>query len=154
MEGIFLGRRALRGYHQRDRMPGQVFDFIRCSENKEALAQLVKGDDYYASMEEDAFDVVVHYTNATELVKVKDYCRKEGKIDMCTAITELIADGRNEGMRIGRNEGMRIGRDEGIRSVVSNMIRRGMEDADIAALAGCDQLLIDEMRKEAIEWKD
>ena len=52
-------------------------------------------------MEEDAYDVVALYTNSTELVKAKDYRRKDGKIDMCRAITELIEDGRVEGMLIG-----------------------------------------------------
>lgn len=70
---------------------------------------------------------------------------------MCTAITELIADGRkdgwNEGMRIGRKEGLATGRDEKTGRVVGNMIRCGMEDADILALAECSQALIDELRK-------
>ena len=37
----------------------QVFDFIRCSNDKKALKELVKTDDYYKNMEEDAFDVAV-----------------------------------------------------------------------------------------------
>ena len=120
----------------------QVFDFIRCSEDKNALWELVAGDPYYKGMEEDAFEVAAHYTNATELIEAKDYYGKDGKVDMCTAITELIADGRAEGMKAGREEGI----DEKTRSIVANMIRRGMEDADIRALAECEQKLIDEVR--------
>lgn len=37
----------------------QVFDFIRCAEDKELLKELVENDAYYQNMEEDAFDVVV-----------------------------------------------------------------------------------------------
>ena len=44
----------------------QVFDFIRCSNDKNALKKLVETDDYYKNMEEDAFDVAVQYTNATD----------------------------------------------------------------------------------------
>ena len=113
----------------------QVFDFIRCSEDKEALARLVENDTYYKNMEEDAFDVVAQYTNAAELINAKEYYRKDGKVDMCTAITELIADGRQ------------AGREEGRRSVLINMIRRGMSDADIIAIAECDQTLVDELRR-------
>lgn len=75
----------------------QVFDFIRCSNDKNALKELVEKDDYYKNMEEDAFDVAVQYTNATELIEAKEYYEKEGMVDMCKALTELIEEGREEG---------------------------------------------------------
>lgn len=80
----------------------QVFDFIRCSEDKKALKKLVESDEYYSSMEEDAYDVVAQYANASELVEAKDYySRKDGKVDMCKAIKELIEEGREEGIEVG-----------------------------------------------------
>ena len=82
----------------------QVFDFIRCSNDKKALKELVKTDDYYKNMEEDAFDVAVQYTNATELIEAKEYYEKDGEVDMCKALTELIEDGREEGREEGRQE--------------------------------------------------
>ena len=107
----------------------QVFDFIRCSEDDVALNELVKNDPYYQGMEEDAFDIAVLYTNATELIKVKDYYREDGKIDMCTAITKLIAEGREEGRNLGlqegRSQGIREGRSQGIREGRSQGIREG-----------------------------
>lgn len=87
----------------------QVFDFIRCSEDDAALHALVNTDPYYHNMEEDAFDIAVLYTNARELIKVKEYFREDGKIDMCTALTKLIADGKNEGIREGKSLGIREG---------------------------------------------
>lgn len=36
------------------------------------------------------YDVVAMYTNSAELVQVKDYRGKAGKVDMCTAIRELM----------------------------------------------------------------
>ena len=78
-----------------------VFDFIRCSEDKHALYKLVEQDDYYKNMEEDAFDVVSHYANAAELLEVKDYYGKEGKVDMCKAIRDLMEDSRAEGREEG-----------------------------------------------------
>lgn len=84
----------------------QVFDFIRLSEDKTALMELVEGDDYYKNMEEDAFEVAAHYTNAQELIGTEDYYNGEdGKVDMCRAIKELIADGKAEGITQGRREG-------------------------------------------------
>ncbi|MGN0141198.1 MAG: Rpn family recombination-promoting nuclease/putative transposase [Roseburia sp.] len=79
----------------------QVFDFIRCSEDKEKLRQLVENDVYYRHMDEDAYDVVAWYTNSTELMQVRDYQREDGKIDMCTAIREMMEDSRREGMAEG-----------------------------------------------------
>lgn len=76
----------------------QVFDFIRCSGDKHELKNLIETDEYYKNMDEDAFDVAVQYTNATELIEAKEYYEKEGIVDMCKALTELIADGRQEGM--------------------------------------------------------
>lgn len=85
----------------------QVFDFIRFSEDKEALTKLVESDDYYHNMEEDAFEVAAHYTNAQELIETKDYySREDGKVDMCRAIKELIADGRAEGIAEGKTKGI------------------------------------------------
>lgn len=82
----------------------QVFDFIRCSGDKNALKSLVEGDDAYKDMAEDAYDVVAQYTNATELIETKsDYYGKDGRVDMCKALKELIEDGREE----GREEGLR-----------------------------------------------
>ena len=78
-----------------------VFDFIRCSEDKHALYKLVEQDDYYKNMEEDAFDVVSHYANAAELLAVKDYYGKEGKVNMCKAIRDLMEDSRAEGREEG-----------------------------------------------------
>ena len=75
----------------------QVFDFIRCSNDENALKELVEADDYYKNMEEDAFDVAVQYTNATELIEAKEYYEKDGEVDMCKALTDLIENGRQEG---------------------------------------------------------
>ena len=74
----------------------QVFDFIRCSNDKEKLLNLVKNDAYYKEMDEDAFDVVTRYTNSKELVMTKDYTIQGGKNDVCKAIQDLMADSREK----------------------------------------------------------
>ena len=75
----------------------QVFDFIRCSTDKEKLLRLVKGDKYYTEMNDDAFDLVTKYTNDKEIVNRKEYISEGGKKDMCKAIQDLMADSREEG---------------------------------------------------------
>ena len=107
-----------------------MFDFIRCSSDKSALKNLIETDDYYKNMEEDAFDVAVQYTNATELIEAKEYYEKEGVVDMCKALTELIEDGREE----GREEGRDMGITEGIALTkkVYKLQKLGKSNAEIA----------------------
>ena len=50
----------------------QVFDFIRYSDDKEKLLDLVENDTYYRAMDEDAFEVVTKYTNSKELTMAKE----------------------------------------------------------------------------------
>ena len=102
----------------------QVFDFIRCSNDKKALKELVETDDYYKNMEEDAFDVAVQYTNATELIEAKEYYEKEGTVNMCKALTELIEDGKQE----GREEGITLK----LRELVEKKMKKGHSIAEIA----------------------
>ena len=98
----------------------QVFDFIRYSNDKYALKKLVETDDYYKNMEEDAFDVAVQYTNAMELIEAKEYYEKEGSVDMCKALTELIEDGKQEG------------KDEKLKELVEKKVKKGFSVPEIA----------------------
>ena len=84
----------------------QVFDFIRCSTDKEKMLDLVKNDPYYQAMDEDAFDVVTQYTNSKELVQKKDYISEGGKNDVCKAIQDLMADSKEEGREEGREKAL------------------------------------------------
>lgn len=85
-----------------------VFDFIRCSEEKEKLIQLVENDTYYQHMEDDAFEVVTNYTNSKELVHKEEYKVKGGKHNVCKAIRDLMSDSRAEGRVEGSKEALLI----------------------------------------------
>ncbi len=76
----------------------QVFDFIRCANDKRALKELVESDAYYKNMEETAFDVAIQYTKAKELIQIKEGYEKNGVVNVCKALTELIEEGREEGI--------------------------------------------------------
>ncbi|MCH5256591.1 MAG: Rpn family recombination-promoting nuclease/putative transposase [Lachnospiraceae bacterium] len=118
----------------------QVFDFIRYADDKNRLKELVDKDEYYTNMEEDAYDVVANYTNAEELIAAKEnYEREDGKVDMCKAIKDLIADGRAE----GRSWGL----DEKTRTIVHNMLKRNMSIQDICAIAECSEEFVKEVSK-------
>ena len=125
----------------------QVFDFIRCSGDRKALAELVQKDMAYQAMEEDAYEVVTQYVKADELIQVKDeYRGKDGKVNMCQALKELIEDGRAEGRAEGRASGLADGRKE----IVLRMYADGNLDVKGACMyLECTQETFMEYVKEA-----
>lgn len=49
-------------------------------------------------MDEDAYDVVANYANVKGLIAAKEYCIDDGgRMNMCTAIKEMMKDSRQEG---------------------------------------------------------
>lgn len=79
---------------------------------------------------------------------------KEGETKMCELLDELKKIGYEEGLSAGIGQGISQGVQRGIsqgeldktRVVVTNMIKRGMSDDDIRALAECSQELIDQIK--------
>ena len=73
--------------------------------------------------------------------------------DMCQALKEWAEEersigrkeGRAEGQQAGFVKGQQTGADEKTRTIVRNMLLRGMSDADIMAIAECDQEFIDKV---------
>ncbi len=126
----------------------QVFDFIRCSGDRKALAELVQNDKAYQAMEEDAYDVVTQYVKANRLVRIKDeYKGKDGKVNMCQALEELIEEGREEGRASGLADGREQGHADAIRNVVIRMVKKGKSDEEIMELTECSATLIWEVRR-------
>lgn len=82
---------------------GKVFACIKYSENKDQLLNLVKSDEYFNHMDQDAAEVLATYISDSRIIDRVEKT-EEGKVDMCKAIDDLIADGREE----GREEGQRI----------------------------------------------
>lgn len=66
----------------------------------------------------------MQYTNATELIEAKEYYEKEGMVDMCKALTELIADGKQEGKQLGK--------DEKLTELVVKKVKKGLSVSEIA----------------------
>lgn len=53
---------------------------------------------------------------------------------------------RDEGRQEGREEGRKLG----MQTVILNMLKRGMSDEDICALAECEQNMVDEVREKQL----
>ncbi len=122
----------------------QVFDFIRYSDDKIKLLDLVEHDAYYKEMDEDAFEVVTKYTNSKELVQAKDYTVEGGKNDVCKAIQDLMADSREQGIEEGREEG----REEGKRLIIINMLKENESIDKICRYAECDKAFVEQVKSE------
>lgn len=118
----------------------QVFDFIRCSKDDRSMRQLMAKDPEYGKMEEDAYNMAAAYTGSENLLAVKDDYIEGGRVNMCKAIDDLILKGKLE----GRVEGEL----DKTKTIIKNMLRRGMADADICALAECDEVFLEGVRKE------
>ena len=100
----------------------QVFEFIRCAGDKDALKQLAKQDPGFQNMEEDAYQMLALYAKAENLIgKVAEY-KKGGKVNMCKALEDMVEEGRQE----GRQEGMQ----KGIQVLVETCKELGISHAD------------------------
>lgn len=90
---------------------------------------------------------MIDFTDIPQCLKemTKENWIKGGKVDMCTALTKLIADGRDE----GRREGISQGIEESTRRIVFNMIKRNMPEEDICALAECSREFVHKLRESS-----
>lgn len=106
-----------------------VLDFLRYAKDKNKLKELVENEPYYKSMDEEAYDVVVNYANVKKLVEVKDeYKNMEGRMNMCTAIKEMMEDSKSEGRMEGRMEMLerqvqaKLARNESIEKIADDLV--------------------------------
>lgn len=106
----------------------EVFGFIQNSRSGTAISAFSEAhSERLEHLEEDAYDVIAALTGSTELEERKEaYRDKEGKINMCQGIRELIAMGRQEGLRQGASSKSE--------TVARNMFLRGMSAEDAAAI--------------------
>ena len=114
----------------------QVFDCLRYAKEPDKLQELLENDPSYRQMESDTYDVIAEYTKTSELMKVKTCSEKEGKIDMCKAITELIERGRRDGMERGIEQGIAQGITQGI--------ERGRTEGKLAGMASAITELLED----------
>lgn len=98
----------------------QIFNFIKYEKNKEKLKELVSSDPEYQNMEEDAFDMIAACTKAERLLTVKKYHGKEGKVNMCQALDEMLADERAAGMEAGIEQGI----EQTLRLLISKKVKK------------------------------
>ena len=108
----------------------QVFDCLRYAEEPDKLYELTANDPSYREMEADTYDVIAEYTRTNDLMKVKTYNEKEGKVDMCKAIAELVERGRREGIERGIQGMIEMAREFG--STKEDAVRRLVDKMQIS----------------------
>ena len=86
----------------------QIFSFLKYAKDKSKLKELISSDPAYQELDEEAYDMIAACTHAVRLIPIKKTYRKDGKVDMCQALEEMLADEREEGREEGREETLLI----------------------------------------------
>ena len=73
----------------------------------------------------------------------------KGRKSMPTIAEKWIKQGIEQGIELGIEKGREEGREEGIEKTVINMIKAGMNNADIRKLSGLSLHKIEALRKKA-----
>lgn len=85
-----------------------VFGFLKYAEDKKRLAEYVEEHkEAFSDLNEKAYDMISCMSKSAELKMIKQKYQEEkgGNVDMCQAITEMIADGERRGEMRGENRG-------------------------------------------------
>lgn len=84
--------------------------------------------------------------------EVAEGCKKGKKYSMCEFAERVEQRGIQKGIQKGIHQGIIQGRKEGIeeitKTMVLNMINRGFSDADICAIAECNEAFVSKIRKQ------
>lgn len=85
-----------------------VFGFLKYAANKKQLMKYVEEhEEVFSHLSEQTYDMISCMSKSEELKTVKQNYQEEkgGSINMCQAITEMIADGKREGEKTGEKRG-------------------------------------------------
>ena len=122
---------------------GLVLQYIKYSNDKEKLNEVVHSVDRFRRMDPDSAGLI----NAVTGSNLKIVKNEEGKIDMCVAIDEMRKESRDEGMI----EGHREGKIEGALETLAHLVRKGRLSLYDAAMEA--NLTLDEFRLKMEEIK-
>ena len=100
---------------------GLVLEFIHYSEDRKTISDIINMKERYKHVDISSVEIINAYTSASISIESAE----GGQIDMCTAIKELIEEGRQEGLQEGRQEGLQKGRQEGLQEGLAEGISRG-----------------------------
>ena len=126
---------------------GLLFQTLQYRKDRAGLKKLMERDERYQHIDAETLETISVMLEKPSIWKNREkYMGKneedEEEYNMCQALEEWAEEERS----IGRKEGQQAGFMEGRRIIVRNMLMHGMSDADIMAIAECDQEFIDKAR--------
>ena len=112
-----------------------VIAMMKRSEDKEAMkAYCRENENRFQEMEEETYDVISVMINHKKMDEYKEKNRTEGgKVNMCRAFDEMMADSKRDGIRIGEKRGEKRGEKNGERKFAA-LAGRLMKDSRTADL--------------------
>ena len=86
-----------------------VFGFLQKEQDKYALKMyLQENEEEFTRLSEEAYDMISIFSHSKELVNSKKTIETEGGMNVCKAIQDMIADGREEGIKEGRSDMLKL----------------------------------------------
>lgn len=118
-----------------------VLKILQLDKSKQLLYQELAENPEYQRLSPETGKVIGILLGDNKIHELAEIQQQKGEVfNMCQALDDLRAEGRNEGIAIGRTEGKR--------TIILNMLRHHMSDADICILTECSPELLEEIRKE------
>ena len=106
-------------------------------------------------MDEDAYEVIAKCANINdEVVKMDDYRREDGGVDVCKGIRDLMEHSKDAGREEGREEGVHLGVEQERRSIIINMLEMDMPIEEICKIVRCDAEYVQEITQEIKQNKE
>lgn len=113
-------------------------------EQRDALYDLVSSNPYFQSMDEDAYEIISKYANINDgVVKMDDYRREDGGVNVCKGIRDLMEHSKAE----GREEGVQLGVEQERRDIIINMLEMNKSIEEICKVVRCDVEYVREIMK-------
>ena len=105
-----------------------LFGLLKRTEDKQKMKDyLHTHDTEIRNMQPDLFQAFISIAGVSDLKKYMKV-EKEGEIDMCKAIYDMVEDGRKEGIKEGIQEGRKEGIQEGRKEGRLGMIKELLEE--------------------------
>ena len=117
-----------------------VFGFVQNADDKEKLRAFARAEEEALSeLAEDAYDLISVMTGTEELDRIKkEKQERKGKVNMCKAIDDMLADAREEGRERGRSEMM-----NGLQEMIADAREEGREAGRSETMNGLQEMIAD-----------
>ena len=117
---------------------------MKLRKDKKGLLREINEKPKYQRMNTENYELLSVLLDAPKIWENRNKFKKEGQeeYNMCQALREAFEEERSIGWAKGKAEGS----SEKTKIFVTNMLRRGMSDEDIMALAECSQEFLNETK--------